>query len=152
MIYREKFLQAAIAEAQKSLDQGGIPIGSVLVYQDQIIGRGHNQWIQKNSAILHAEMDAIESAGRLKPHVYRQCTIYSTLSPCSMCSGTIQLYQIPRVIIGENQNFKGPERLLIESGMVLEILNDDRCIEMMSSFIRDYSSLWFEDIGQEENI
>lgn len=142
------FLQAAIDEARKGLEEGGIPIGSVLVYQGEIIGRGHNRRVQQGSAILHGEMDALENAGRQTAEVYRECTIYTTLSPCSMCSGAILLYGIPKVVIGENQTFMGEEALLASRGVVTEVLNDAQCIEMMESFIRERPQLWNEDIGE----
>ncbi len=142
------FLQAAIEEARKGLEEGGIPIGSVLVHRGQIIGRGHNRRVQQGSAILHGEMDALENAGRLAAEVYRECTIYTTLSPCSMCSGAILLYGIPKVVIGENQTFMGEEALLESRGVAIEVVNDSQCIEMMESFIRDRPQLWNEDIGE----
>lgn len=142
------FLQAAIDEARKGLEEGGIPIGSVLVHRGQIIGRGHNRRVQQGSAILHGEMDALENAGRQSAEVYRECTIYTTLSPCSMCSGAILLYGIPKVVIGENQTFMGEEALLESRGVAIEVVNDAQCIEMMESFIRDRPQLWNEDIGE----
>ena len=142
------FLQAAIDEARKGLEEGGIPIGSVLVYRGEIIGRGHNRRVQQGSAILHGEMDALENAGRRSAEVYRECTIYTTLSPCSMCSGAILLYGIPKVVIGENQTFMGEEALLESRGVAIEVVNDAQCIEMMESFIRDRPQLWNEDIGE----
>jgi cytosine deaminase len=142
------FMQEAIREAQKGREEGGIPIGSVLVHEGKIIGRGHNRRIQKGSAILHGEMDALENAGRLSASVYKNCTLYTTLSPCPMCSGAIALYGIPRVVIGENRNFKGEEEMLASRGVVLEILNDHDCIEMMGTFIREHPKLWDEDIGE----
>lgn len=142
------FLQAAIDEARKGLEEGGIPIGSVLVYRGEIIGRGHNRRVQQGSAILHGEMDALENAGRQTAEVYRECTIYTTLSPCAMCSGAILLYGIPKVVIGENQTFMGEEALLESRGVVAEVLNDAQCIEMMETFIRERPQLWNEDIGE----
>lgn len=142
------FLQAAIEEARKGLEEGGIPIGSVLVHRGQIIGRGHNRRVQQGSAILHGEMDALENAGRQSAEVYRECTIYTTLSPCSMCSGAILLYGIPKVVIGENQTFMGEEALLASRGVTTEVVNDPQCIEMMETFIRDRPQLWNEDIGE----
>ncbi len=142
------FYQAALDEAKKGLAQGGIPIGSVLVYENKIIGKGHNQRVQKGSAILHGEMDAIENAGRQSAKVYEQCTLYTTLSPCSMCSGTSLLYNIPRIIIGENRNFKGDEALLASRGVEIIILQDKETIEMMERFIRESPSIWNEDIGK----
>jgi cytosine deaminase len=144
----DPFMLEAIAEAQKGLEEGGIPIGSVLVYEGKIIGRGHNRRIQQGSAILHAEMDALENAGRLNASVYQNCTLYTTLSPCPMCSGAVSLYGIPRVVIGENENFKGDEELLASRGVQLKLLNDHGCIEMMGRFIRENPKLWNEDIGE----
>jgi cytosine deaminase len=141
------FMAAAIAEAEAGLSEGGIPIGSVLVHQGKIIGRGHNRRVQKNSAILHGEMDALENAGRLNAAVYTQSVLYTTLSPCSMCAGAILLYRIPRVIVGENMTFMGEEELLRSRGVTVEVLQDPRCIEMMQKFIREHPSLWNEDIG-----
>lgn len=142
------FMQEAIREAEKGRGEGGIPIGSVLVHEGKIIGRGHNRRIQKGSAILHGEMDALENAGRLSASVYKNCTLYTTLSPCPMCSGAIALYGIPRVVIGENRNFKGEEEMLASRGVALEVLNDHGCIEMMDTFIRENPTLWNEDIGE----
>jgi cytosine/creatinine deaminase len=144
----DQFLQAAIAEAKLGLAEGGIPIGSVLVIGDQIVGRGHNHRVQRGSAILHAEMDCIENAGRLSPTDYARATLYSTLSPCDMCSGTSLLYKIPRIVIGENANFQGPEDYLRSRGIQLTIVNDPDCIEMMERFIREHPELWNEDIGE----
>ncbi len=141
-------MQAAIEEAKKSLDQGGIPIGSVLVYQDRIIGRGHNQRIQKGSSILHGEMDALENAGRQPAAVYKQCTLYTTLSPCPMCSGAILLYSIPKVVIGENRTFMGAESLLEQKGVQLSVLQDEICQGLMQRFIQENPNLWLEDIGE----
>jgi cytosine/creatinine deaminase len=143
----DQFLEAAIAEAEAGLAEGGIPIGSVIVHQGKIIGRGHNRRVQKKSAILHGEMDALENAGRHPASVYRECVLYTTLSPCPMCSGTILLYRIPHVVIGENQTFMGEEDLLLSRGVKLEVLQDLRCIEMMRRFIREKPQLWNEDIG-----
>jgi cytosine/creatinine deaminase len=143
----DSFLQAAIDEAAAGLAEGGIPIGSVIVHQGRIIGRGHNRRVQKGSAILHGEMDALENAGRQPAKVYRQCVLYTTLSPCPMCSGTILLYGIPRVIVGENHTFMGEEELLRSRGVRVEVLQDERCIEMMRRFIREKPELWNEDIG-----
>jgi creatinine deaminase len=140
-------MAAAIAEAEAGLAEGGIPIGSVLVYQNRIVGRGHNRRVQRGSAILHGEMDALEQAGRLSASVYRQSVLYTTLSPCPMCSGAILLYQIPRVIVGENVTFMGDEELLRSRGAIVEVLQDPRCIELMKQFIRDNPGLWNEDIG-----
>ena len=144
----DPFLLAAIEEAQQGLREGGIPIGSVLVHNGRIIGRGHNRRVQKGSAILHGEMDALENAGRHAASVYRQSTIYTTLSPCSMCSGAILLYGIPRVIVGENRTFMGDEALLRERGVIVDILQDDTCIHLMTEFIAKNPKLWNEDIGE----
>ena len=144
----DEFMQAAIAEAEAGLAEGGIPIGSVLVHQGRIIGRGHNRRVQHGSAILHGEMDALENAGRHPAQVYRESTIYTTLSPCSMCSGAILLYGIPRVVIGENRSFMGEEDLLRSRGVDLTVLDNPRCIELMHDFMRDSPQLWNEDIGE----
>jgi creatinine deaminase len=144
----DPFLQAAIEEAKRGRVQGGIPIGSVLVLDGKIIGRGHNQRVQKGSVIHHAEMNCLENAGRLKASVYRKCVLYSTLSPCPMCSGAVLLYGIPRVIIGENRTFQGPEQYVRSQGVELEILQDPECIRMMDEFICDNPELWNEDIGE----
>lgn len=141
-------MQAAIDEAQAGLREGGIPIGSVLVHQGKIIGRGHNRRIQKGSAVLHGEMDALEHAGRLPAQVYKESVLYTTLSPCSMCSGAILLYGIPRVVIGENKTFMGEEALLRDRGVNLDVLQDETCIAMMQEFIREKPALWNEDIGE----
>ncbi len=143
----DSFLQAAIDEAKKGLAEGGIPIGSVLVIDGKIVGRGHNRRVQKESAILHAEMDCLENAGRLKASDYARATLYSTLSPCDMCSGTALLYKIPRVVIGENENFKGPEEYVASRGVQLDLRNDAGCIAMMKKFVEDRPDLWNEDIG-----
>ncbi|MGB5246199.1 MAG: nucleoside deaminase [Woeseia sp.] len=144
----DPFMKAAIAEARKGESVGGIPIGSVLVIDDRIVGRGHNQRIQKASPILHAEMDCLENAGRLSASEYRKATLYSTLSPCDMCSGTVLLYGIPKVVIGENRTFQGPEEHLRARGVELDILNNDECINMMRDFIAANPALWNEDIGE----
>jgi creatinine deaminase len=141
------FLEAAIEEAKKGLAAGGIPIGSVLVYNGKIIGRGHNQRIQHASVIHHAEMNCLENAGRLKASTYQQCTLYSTLSPCPMCSGAALLYKIPRIIVGENVTFQGPESYVRSQGVTVEILNDSVCIQLMKDFIAARPELWNEDIG-----
>lgn len=141
------FLKAAIEEAELGLKEGGIPIGSVLVIDNKIVGRGHNRRVQKGSAILHAEMDCLENAGRLKAKDYQRAVLYSTLSPCDMCSGTALLYKIPRIIIGENKTFQGPERYVQSRGVKIEILQDKKCIELMEKFIREHPELWNEDIG-----
>jgi cytosine/creatinine deaminase len=141
------YLLEAIAEAEAGQAEGGIPIGSVLVHRDKIIGRGHNRRVQRGSAILHGEMDALEQAGRLTAAVYSQCVIYTTLSPCAMCTGAILLYQIPRVVIGENLTFMGEEELLRQRGVDVLVLQDPRCIAMMKQFIEENPALWNEDIG-----
>lgn len=143
----DPFLRAAIDEARKGLAEGGIPIGSVLVLDDKIVGRGHNRRVQKGSAILHAEMDCLENAGRLKARDYARCTLYSTLSPCDMCSGTALLYKLPRIVIGENQTFRGPEDYLRSRGIELVITQDEQCIALMRTFITTHPELWNEDIG-----
>jgi cytosine/creatinine deaminase len=141
------FMAAAIAEAEAGLAEGGIPIGSVLVHQGQIIGRGHNRRVQRRSAILHGEMDALENAGRLPASVFTQSVLYTTLSPCAMCSGAILLYRIPRIVVGENVTFRGEEELLRSRGVMVDVLQDARCIELMKQFILQNPSLWHEDIG-----
>lgn len=143
----EQFMKAAIEEARKGLETGGIPIGSVIVRRGEIIGRGHNRRAQKGSAILHGEMDALENAGRLPAKVYRESVLYTTLSPCAMCSGAIVLYRIPRVVIGENRTFLGEEDYLRSRGVAVEVLQDEECIKMMSDFIAAKPGLWNEDIG-----
>jgi cytosine deaminase len=143
----DPFLQAAIEEARQGVREGGIPIGSILVHGDKIIGRGHNRRVQRGSAILHGEMDALENAGRRPASVYRECILYTTLSPCSMCSGAILLYQIPRVIIGENRTFMGEEELLRSRGVSVEVLQNEECIRLMQEFIHQNPGLWNEDIG-----
>ena len=143
----DQFMQAAIDEARNGEREGGIPIGSVLVHRGRIIGRGHNRRIQRGSAVLHGEMDALEQAGRQPAAVYRESVLYTTLSPCPMCSGAILLYGIPKVVIGENQTFVGEEELLRSRGVALDVLQDATCIQMMSSFIRAHPELWNEDIG-----
>jgi len=144
----DAFMQAALTEAREGLAEGGIPIGSVLVIDGRIVGRGHNRRVQKDSAILHAEMDCLENAGRLKAADYRRATLYSTLSPCDMCSGTVLLYGIPNVVIGENQTFQGPEDYVRSRGVQLEVLNDPECIRLMREFITAHPELWNEDIGE----
>jgi len=144
----DTFLSAAIEEAQKGLEEGGIPIGSVLVHRGRIIGKGHNKRIQEGSVVLHGEMDALENAGRQPASVYRESMLYTTLSPCPMCSGAILLYGIPRVVIGENQTFRGSEELLRQNGVEVVIVNNSECIAMMQDFIEDHPSLWNEDIGE----
>jgi creatinine deaminase len=143
----DPFLQAAIDEAKKGLADGGIPIGSVLVCDGQIIGRGHNQRVQHGSVIHHGEMNCLENAGRQKGALYKRCTIYSTLSPCPMCSGAILLFGIPRVIVGENITFKGPEEYVRSQGVQVDVLQNEECIRMMREFIARNPSLWNEDIG-----
>ncbi len=143
----DPFLAAAIAEAEQGRGEGGIPIGSVLVAGGKIIGRGHNRRVQKKSPVLHGEMDALENAGRLAAAVYRSATLYTTLSPCAMCSGAILLYGIPRVVIGENRTFRGEEELLAARGVALEVRQDPACIRLMTDFIRAHPELWNEDIG-----
>ena len=140
-------MQAALAEARQGLGEGGIPIGSVLVHDNAIIGRGRNRRIQQGSAVLHAELDALENAGRLAAAVYRECVLYTTLSPCAMCSGAILLYQIPRVVIGENTTFTGEEILLLSRGVQLRVLQDPECIALMRRFIAARPEVWNEDIG-----
>ena len=144
----DSFMQAAIEEARLGLTEGGIPIGSVLVHQGRILGRGHNRRVQQGSTVLHAEMDALENAGRQSAAVYRQCTLYTTLSPCAMCSGAILLYSIPRVVIGENRTFTGEEELLRSRGVELTILQDAECIAIMNEFIYAHPDLWNQDIGK----
>ncbi|MFW9801961.1 MAG: nucleoside deaminase [Candidatus Thorarchaeota archaeon] len=145
----ERFMAEAIAEAEKGLAAGGIPIGSVLVMDGEIVGRGHNQRMQKGSAILHAEMDALENAGRLSASDYRRSTLYSTLSPCDMCSGAALLYGIPVIIVGENKTFQGPEDYVRSRGVHVVVLQDERCFEMMEQFTCDNPDIWNEDIGSE---
>lgn len=145
---KDPFLQAAIEEALKGRDAGGIPIGSVLVLDGAVVGRGHNQRVQKGSAILHAEMDCLENAGRLRAQDYRRATLYSTLSPCDMCSGAILLYGIRSVVVGENTTFQGPEGYLRARGIDMQVVNDAACIRLMTDFIRDNPALWDEDIGE----
>ena len=144
----DPFMQAAIEEARQGLTEGGIPIGSVIVHDGRIIGRGHNRRVQQGSAIRHGEMDAFENAGRQPARVYREAVLYTTLSPCAMCSGAILLYGIPRVVIGENRTFLGEEALLRERGVQLEVLQDEACIELMQQFIAAKPALWNEDIGE----
>lgn len=141
------YFAEAIQQAKKSLKEGGIPIGSVLVLRGEIVGRGHNLRVQQGSAILHAEMACIENAGRLSATEYQASTLYSTLSPCDMCSGTALLYKIPRIVVGENVNFRGPEQYTQSRGVNLTILNNPECIELMKQFIKDHPTLWNEDIG-----
>jgi creatinine deaminase len=144
----DAFLQAALDEARQGLSEGGIPIGSALVRDHRVLGRGHNRRQQAGSVVLHAEMDALERAGRLPAAVYRECTLYTTLSPCAMCSGAILLYGIPRVVVGENRTFMGEEELLRSRGVVVEVLQDPACERLLADFIRDHPALWNEDIGR----
>lgn len=144
----DAFLQAAIKEAEQGLAEGGIPIGSVVVHDGVIAGRGHNRRVQQGSTILHGEMDALERAGRRSAAFYRECTLYTTLSPCPMCSGAILLYGIPRVVIGENRSFMGEEKLLADRGVQLTVVQDERCIELMRRFMAAHPELWAEDIGE----
>lgn len=144
----DEFMQAALDEAKKGLAEGGIPIGSVLVHEGKIIGRGHNRRVQEGSVIHHAEMNCLEQAGRLPAAVYQQCTLYSTLFPCPMCSGAALLYGIPKVVVGENVTFQGPEAYVRSQGVELTILQDPQCIALMEEFIRTQPTLWNEDIGE----
>ena len=143
----DEFLAAAVAEAEQGRAEGGIPIGAVLVHDGRIIGRGHNRRVQQGSAVLHGEMDALERAGRLPASTYRGSVMYTTLSPCAMCSGAILLYGIRQVVVGENRTFLGEEALLRARGVQVEVVQDERCIRMMEQFIREYPALWNEDIG-----
>jgi cytosine deaminase len=145
----DAFMQAAIEEARQGLAEGGIPIGSVLVIDGRIIGQGHNRRVQKNSVVLHAEMDCLENAGRLSAGQYQRAVLYSTLSPCDMCSGAILLYKIPRIVIGEHKTFRGPEDHLRSRGVELVILNNEECIKLMNDFIATSPALWNEDIGEK---
>ena len=142
------FMRTALDEARLGLQEGGIPIGSVLVYQNRMLGRGHNRRQQAGSVVLHGEMDALERAGRQPAAVYRECTLYTTLSPCAMCSGAILLYGIPKVVIGENRTFMGEEELLRSRGVIIEVLQDPACERLLADFIRDHPALWNEDIGR----
>ncbi|MCG8511792.1 MAG: nucleoside deaminase [Rhodospirillales bacterium] len=144
----DEFLEAALEQARIGLARGGVPIGSVLAIDNRIVARGHNQRIQANSAIRHAEMDCLENAGRLRAEDYCKSTLYSTLSPCDMCSGAILLYKIPKVIIGENENFRGPEEYLRSRGVEVEVVNDPSCIAIMKQFVEEHTELWSEDIGE----
>lgn len=144
----DPFLNAAVEEARKGLAEGGIPIGSVLVHGGEVIGRGHNRRIQRGSATLHGEMDALENAGRLSARVYRESVLYTTLSPCAMCTGAILLYRIPRVVVGENRTFLGEEELLRSRGVSVEVVDDAECVALMTKFIKDHPRLWNEDIGE----
>ena len=142
------FLDVAIEEASRGLAEGGIPIGAVLVHGDRILGRGHNRRVQQGSAVLHGEMDALERAGRQPASVYRESMMYTTLSPCAMCTGAILLYGIRHVVVGENQTFMGEEELLRSRGVRVDVIQDERCIRLMTDFIASYPQLWYEDIGQ----
>lgn len=144
----DKFLEAAIDEATLGLWEGGIPIGSVLAIDNVIVGRGHNRRVQRGSSVLHAEMDCLENAGRLSADRYRRSVLYSTLSPCDMCSGAILLYRIPRVVIGENRTFQGPENYLRSRGVTLEVVDSEECLRLMQDFISEKPALWNEDIGE----
>jgi cytosine deaminase len=144
----DPFMQAAIEEAEAGLAEGGIPIGSVVVHDGRIVGRGHNRRVQQGSAILHGEMDALERTGRRPASFYRECTLYTTLSPCPMCTGAILLYRIPRVIVGENRSFLGEEALLASRGVTVEVRDDHRCVELMRQFMTRHPGLWAEDIGE----
>ncbi len=146
----DEFLKAALEEAEKGYREGGIPIGSVLVHNGRIIGRGRNQRVQKGSPILHGEMDALENAGRLPASVYRECILYTTLSPCPMCTGAILLYEIPKVVIGEHRTFRGEEELLASRGVEVAVVDSTECRELMEKFIREQPGLWSEDIGVDE--
>jgi cytosine deaminase len=143
----DPFLAAAVEEARRGRSEGGIPIGAVLVHRGEVIGRGHNRRVQQGSAVLHGEMDALERAGRRPARVYRESALYTTLSPCAMCSGAILLYGIPHVVVGENRTFRGEEELLRARGVRVEVVQDDRCIQMMADFIAEHPELWNEDIG-----
>jgi len=145
----DKFINEAIKEAKIGLDEGGIPIGSVIVLDGKVIGKGHNKRVQKGSVVLHGEMDALENAGRLSAKVYKESVLYTTLSPCPMCSGAIHLYGIPKVVIGENKTFMGEEAHLSSKGVDVNVVNDKSCIEMMDKFIEENPVLWNEDIGEE---
>jgi len=144
----DAFMLAAIEEAEQGVAEGGIPIGSVVVHDGMIVGRGHNRRVQQGSTILHGEMDALERAGRQSASFYHECTLYTTLSPCPMCSGAILLYGIPRVVIGENRSFMGEEKLLAERGVKLTVLQDERCLSLMREFMQKHPQLWAEDIGE----
>ena len=148
MTMHNKFLQAAIEQAKKSYHQGGIPIGSVIVHNGKILGAGHNKRVQDGSVVLHGEMDALENAGRQKASIYKECTLYTTLSPCSMCSGTILLYGIPKVIIGENKTFMGEEEYLKSKGVEVTVMDNQECKDIMHKFILEKPALWNEDIGE----
>lgn len=144
----DKFMLATIEEAKKGLKEGGVPIGSVIVYKDKILGKGHNKRIQEGSVVLHGEMDAFENAGRQPASVYKECTLYTTLSPCPMCTGAILLYGIPKVVIGENETFLGSEALLKENGVEVIVLDNQDCKDLMNTFIKNKPEIWNEDIGE----
>lgn len=144
----EKHMQLAIDQAAKSLSEGGVPVGSVLVHNSEVIGSGHNRRVQQGSVVLHGEMDALENAGRRSAEIYRKCTIYTTLSPCVMCSGAILLYGIPKVVVGENQTFMGAEQLLADRGVEVLVMDNQQCKSLMQQFIREYPDVWRQDIGQ----
>jgi creatinine deaminase len=144
----DPFMRVAIDEAEQGLREGGIPIGSVIVHRGKILGRGHNRRVQRGSVVLHGEMDALENAGRQAASVYRECVLYTTLSPCPMCSGAILLYGIPHVVVGENRTFQGDEELLRSRGVVVDVVDDDECVALMTSFIATNPTLWNEDIGE----
>lgn len=144
----DKFLEIAIEEAKKGMAEGGIPIGSVLVIDDQVVGRGHNKRVQKGSAVLHAEMDCLENAGRISASDYRRATLYSTLSPCDMCSGAVLLYGIPKVVVGENDTFRGPEDYVRSRGVEVLVVDNQECRQLMEMFIKKNPELWNEDIGE----
>ena len=144
----DKYLKEAIEEAKKGMAEDGIPIGSVLVIDGHIVGRGHNQHVQKSSAVLHAEMDCLENAGRISASDYRRATLYSTLSPCDMCSGAVLLYGIPKVVIGENRTFRGPEDYVRSRGVEVVVVDDEECCQLMETFIENNPGLWNEDIGE----
>lgn len=151
LLAMDKFFQEAVREARKGLEEGGIPIGSVIVHDGKILGKGHNRRIQKGSVVLHGEMDALENAGRQRADVYQHSVLYTTLSPCAMCAGAILLYGIPKVIIGENSTFMGEERLLKARGIEVVVLDDDECKQLMRDFISNHPQLWNEDIGEPPN-
>lgn len=142
------FFEEAVAQARKSFDEGGIPIGSVITYQGEILGKGHNKRIQEGSVVLHGEMDALENAGRQPAEIYRNSVLYTTLSPCPMCTGAILLYGIPKVVIGENKTFLGSEDLLRNQGVEVIVLNNQECVDLMNSFIKLHPEIWYEDIGE----
>ena len=146
----DKHMREALEEAKKGLQEGGIPIGAILVIDGKVVGRGHNRRVQNGSVILHAEMDCLENAGRLKPAEYRRAVMYTTLSPCDMCSGAILLYKIPKVVICENKAFQGPEEYLRQRGVVIEVLNEPECIKIIEQFIAKNPELWNEDIGEKD--